>query len=201
MTRYPNIFHPIQQTIQWGSNFQDGVFLASHNKRSVGFRHCKFRSSAGVSGLTLFQRGEKHSSDIGVINDSVLFYRICTSRKTKRGVLFNILSGRKETIRIKTNSESKTTTNKPDDKEAKFQNGYSAVCQKSSKIKGLAVFNRPNRRLYAYSSLGMPQDVSAIQNKGKSVPISGDSIWANVSSSNFHKYASSDLLIRALSRS
>ena len=110
-------------------------------------------------------------------------------KKNKTRGIFNLLSGGKETIRIKTNSESKTT--KPDNKEAKFQNGYSAVCQKSSEIRGLAVFNRPNRRLYAYSSLGMPQDVSAIQNKGKRVPISGDSIWANVSSSNFHKYASS----------
>ena len=196
--------------------------MASPNKRPVGFRHCTFRSSYGVSRPTLFQRGEKHSSDTGVIN-SVLrfvrrgkstirkeFYRICTSRKTKRGVLFHILSGGKETIRIKTNSESKTT--KPDDKEAMFQNRNSAVCQKSSEIRGLAVFNRPKRRLHAHSSLGRPWD------RGKSVPISGDSIWANVSPSSFHKDTSpspvvakarmegvhvfpylDDLLIRALS--
>ena len=97
----------------------------------------------------------------------------------------NLLSGGKETIRIKTNSESKTT--KPDDKEAMFQNRNSAVCQKSSEIRGLAVFNRPKRRLHAHSSLGRPWEVSAIQDRGKSVPISGDSIWANVSPSSFHK--------------
>ena len=92
-------------------------------------------------------------------------YRIRTSRKRKRRILFDLLYCTKETRRSPSNSQ--LTPVEPIYSKAAFQNGITTLSETSAQTRGLDEYSRPERCVHARTYPHISQEVPPIQCGGE----------------------------------